>query len=300
MFTYVLLLATLPSLAVLVIFFWADRYEKESLFLLFRSFAYGVALPLPIGILQAVFQEPYQALTSVQQAVWAAPLLEEGLKYMVVLGVLYPSADLNEPYDGILYYVACGVGFAVHEDIGYILHHSLDGYLASVQTGDPTYFYSDSASITLLRSIPGHALFAAVSGYCLGRARCDDRSSTRLWLMSALGGAILTHMLFNGIASTTGLTWLLVYTAVLCGGVVLLVRDALARSPFAAPSDELSILQRKALRDSAAYREGNAGLFGVLTLLGLAWVGVMYGVSGWVYSLIATQWMPALESILGQ
>jgi hypothetical protein len=69
---------------------------------------------------------------------------------------------------------------------------------------------------------------------------------------------------------------------------VLLIRDALARSPFAAPSHELSILQRKALRDSEAYSEGNLGLFGVLTLLGLGWVGLMYGVSGWLFAMVAS------------
>jgi RsiW-degrading membrane proteinase PrsW (M82 family) len=115
MFTYILILATLPSLVVLVIFFWADRHEKESLFLLFRSFAYGAAIPVVIALLQALFQDAYQALTRAQQVTLVAPLLEEGLKFAVALGVLYRSADLNEPYDGILYYVACGVGFAVHE-----------------------------------------------------------------------------------------------------------------------------------------------------------------------------------------
>jgi hypothetical protein len=69
---------------------------------------------------------------------------------------------------------------------------------------------------------------------------------------------------------------------------VLLIRDALARSPFAAPPHELSILQRKALRESEAYSKGNLGLFGVLTVLGLVWVGMMYGLSGWLFATVAS------------
>ena len=50
-----------------------------------------------------------------------AALLEEGLKFIVMKRVVSRSHHFNEPFDGMLYYVAVAVGFAVYEDFTYIL-----------------------------------------------------------------------------------------------------------------------------------------------------------------------------------
>lgn len=146
-------------------------------------------------------------------------LVEEGLKYLVVMRLAFHHPAFNEPYDGMIYAITTSLGFAALENVLYVLQ--------------------GGAQIALVRgvlSVPGHALFAAAMGYYLGKARFARTNSQQLRnLYRALLVPVLLHGVFDLLLSSN--------RTILAAGVVPFsigmwimamrqVRLAELRSPF--------------------------------------------------------------------
>lgn len=96
-----------------------------------------------------------------EQAVHAfllVALVEEFSKFIFVRGILYRNPNFNEPFDGIVYSVMVGMGFATFENILYVS----DGGIAT-------------AVLRMFTAVPAHASFAVLMGYYLGKAKFEHR-----------------------------------------------------------------------------------------------------------------------------
>lgn len=172
-------LATAPGVAVMLYIYLKDKHEREPFGLLLRAFFYGILSSL----LTIIVSMPINAVVTIhekdltEQAVHAfliVALVEELCKFLFVRGVLYHNKNFNEPFDGIVYSVMVGMGFATFENILYVR----DGGL-------------EVAILRMFTAVPAHASFAVLMGFYLGRAKFEHKKG--YYALHALGVATLFH-----------------------------------------------------------------------------------------------------------
>jgi RsiW-degrading membrane proteinase PrsW (M82 family) len=189
----VIVVATAPVWALLTFFYVRDRYDKEPRALLVRVFLYGMGVTMvaaltgvwSLNFLRQVAPEGSLAYLVIENFIVVA-LVEEGLKYWVVMRQAYRHPAFNEPYDGMIYAITTSLGFAALENILYVAQGGLQ-----------------IAFMRGVLSVPGHALFAAAMGYYLGRAkfaRTDGKEQQNL--RRALLVPVLLHGTYDVLLSS--------------------------------------------------------------------------------------------------
>lgn len=111
-------------------------------------------------------------------------LIEEGMKFAAVYAGVYRHVVFDEVIDGIIYTVAASMGFATLENIAYVLEGGLG-----------------VGAMRAVLSVPGHAFFAAVMGYNIGRAKFAGGRQWG-WLASGVLLAALAHALYDAVILT--------------------------------------------------------------------------------------------------
>lgn len=165
-----LLLAIAPGVAICLFIYSKDRYEKEPLINLAVSFLLGMLSTFLPLLVQAVTGDMigraghHDFLSYAIFAYLIVAFSEEGSKFLMLRLYAYPKKIFNEPFDGIVYSVMVGMGFATLENIEYVLHYG-------IRTGFVRFFLS----------VPAHGAFAVLMGYYMGLARFNRSGS--VWLM---------------------------------------------------------------------------------------------------------------------
>ena len=139
------------------------------------------------------FGRPELVLVSV-----VAPIVEELLK---PIGLLFVMKRLKTPYEGVLYGVACGMGFAMIENLLYELFILI-------------WYGSDAWTINAFARGIGstvlHAVGPAAIGYGIALSNQMEKPMTQYASFSYVFG-VLMHGLWNGIATMPlmleGKTW---------------------------------------------------------------------------------------------
>jgi len=234
-----LALALAPGVAIGLYVYLKDHHEREPLGLLIKAFTFGIlatlitlAVSIPINHYFPLYEQDL-----FDQAVHAFVLVafvEELSKFIFVRGILYRNANFNEPFDGIVYSVMVGMGFATFENLLYVL----DGGVST-------------ALLRMFTAVPAHASFAVLMGYFLGKAKFHHQSKP--YTLYALLVATLFHGMYDYF-------WFISFMpAVWIGAVASLVaaiffaRKAMllhqAASPFRI--ENLSVLDEPDLANSA-------------------------------------------------
>jgi len=175
-----LAIALAPGFAIGMYIYLKDKHEREPIGLLMRSFLFGV---LSIFVTLAISRVISQFITIdetnlSEQAVHAffiVALVEEFSKFIFVRGILYNNKNFNEPFDGIVYTVMVGMGFATLENILYVFNGGGVG----------------TAIMRMFTAVPAHATFAVLMGFYLGKAKFEHKKS--YYAFHALGVATLFH-----------------------------------------------------------------------------------------------------------
>jgi RsiW-degrading membrane proteinase PrsW (M82 family) len=179
---FLLALAVAPGIAVCLFIYSLNKYGRGSMRYLVLSFVLGMAATLPAMLLQMLAEdvrdEPsrHSILSYAWYAYIVVALSEEGSKFLVLRCYAYPKKSFGSPFDGIVYSVMIGMGFATIENIEYVHQFGLE-------TGFSRFFLA----------IPAHASFAVLMGYPAGKAKSDRPHA--FWLM--LQG-LLVAVLFHG------------------------------------------------------------------------------------------------------
>jgi RsiW-degrading membrane proteinase PrsW (M82 family) len=172
-------IATAPGFAIGLYIYLKDKHEREPIGLLVKAFIYGILST----ILTLIISIPISSLVPIEehnigeQAVHAfllVALIEEFSKFIFVRGVLYRDKNFNEPFDGIVYSVMVGMGFATFENILYVWEGGVN-----------------TALLRMFTAVPAHASFAVLMGYFLGKAKFDHKPSYSS--LYALGVATFFH-----------------------------------------------------------------------------------------------------------
>jgi RsiW-degrading membrane proteinase PrsW (M82 family) len=193
----VLILAIAPGLFLLWFFYKKDKLEPEPKHLIVKTFFLGVALAVPVLIVQLPF---LWLLPEVFLAVVIAPITEELGKFLVVRWGIYRNAEFDEPVDGIVYGATAALGFATIENIFYLL----GAYLAPgniFKGATPGEAVWTLFAIRSLLSVPGHALWGSLWGYALGVAKFSTPEKGRALVRNGLLLAMFSHALFNAFLS---------------------------------------------------------------------------------------------------
>ncbi len=183
----ILLSAIIPVILIASLFYFLDR-NREPLKVVIRAFILGMAsiiLLLFVLMFDPIPRPPQDGrfASAFILSFYHAGFYEELAKYLVFIFGLFYHRHFDEWYDGILYGVVIGLGFAFVENIKYF-----DRYLAEM-----------GSQIIIVRSLfamPMHALCGGIMGFYLGKAKFTPR---RHRVVSLIFLALLVPILMHGL-----------------------------------------------------------------------------------------------------
>jgi len=185
----IIVAAFIPAFCIASIFYFLDK-NREPLKAVIWAFLLGVAsvfLLIP-AILYDPIGKPVQdggLASSLILSFYHAGFFEELAKFIAFMVGIYTHNAFNEWYDGILYGVMIGLGFAFLENVEYFRR-----------------FLDDMGNqiiiVRSLLSMPLHALVGGIMGFYLGKARfTPNRKEAPLFIAMGLFVPIFAHGIFN-------------------------------------------------------------------------------------------------------
>lgn len=234
-----LLCAVIPMMLYLGLIWWLDRYDREPIWLVLLTFAWGALGGVLFALLGSSFaMDRLIALIGDESAnqlsaVIIAPLVEEPTKAMILFVIMF-SRYFDHSADGFVYGAAAGLGFGMTENFLYFTTMSDDlmGWVFMVVVR--TFF-----------SAVMHGCATSCVGACLGFARFRGPIAK---VLAVPGGFILAmsiHGLWNGLLTLQEFhpewPWLTVANFVLFPIEVLLLLAVFQLALW----DERSILRRE-------------------------------------------------------
>lgn len=188
-------LSIAPGIAICLYIFLKDRFNKEPKLNLFVCFLLGCISILPAVLIQLFTTKPVEhlmgegiAFTAIFSYVIVA-ISEEGSKYVMLRYYAFPKKSFDEPFDGIVYSVMVGMGFATIENIGYVMQHGIG-----------------TAFLRMFLSVPAHATFAILMGYFVGKAKFIP-AKRNFYLFLGLFWAVFFHGTFDFLLFMQQNTW---------------------------------------------------------------------------------------------
>ena len=181
--------ALLPAI-LLWGYIWKMDRKKEPTSLLIKATCYGVLICLPVAMVESMisgvlFGEggPTTLFGTTVDAFMVAAIPEEAFKLFALHRILKNNPYFDEHFDGIVYAVCVGLGFAGLENILYLFDNA-----------------DDWLSVAFLRSlmaVPGHYAFAVLMGYYYSVYHFVNRSRrTRAMILVA---PVLAHGLYDAL-----------------------------------------------------------------------------------------------------
>lgn len=180
-----LALSIAPGIAICLYIFLKDRFNTEPKITLIACFLLGCAAIIPAILIQtfASSQIGYYTGKDIPFIAFFAfivvALSEELSKYMMLRLYAFPKKTFDEPYDGIVYSVMVGMGFATAENIGYVMQSGLS-----------------TALLRMFLSVPAHATFAILMGYFVGKAKFNTGKRVQ-YLLLGIFWATFFHGMFD-------------------------------------------------------------------------------------------------------
>ena len=168
--------------------------QPEPMSQMLKAFLYGALICIPVsfvenyisGTLFAPEGSPSTLMGSTLEAFLVAAVPEEGFKLLALWLILRHNPFFDEHYDGIVYAVCVGLGFAAVENVGYVLMHS-DAWLSVAVT-------------RALLAVPGHYAFAVFMGYYYSLYHFGQKSAKNL--LSIFFIPVLAHGCYDAFALT--------------------------------------------------------------------------------------------------
>lgn len=176
-----LILAIAPGFAISLFIILKDEYNKEPRKHLIFSFILGMVAIFPALVIESFFSllevGPFTKTIQgigIKAYVYVA-MVEELCKFIMLRYYAYRQTEFDEPFDGIVYAVMVGMGFATLENIFYV-------YQYGTATG----------WVRMFMAVPAHASFAILMGYFMGRAKFSPKREQQL-MWTGLLWAVLFH-----------------------------------------------------------------------------------------------------------
>lgn len=183
--------ALLPAI-LLGLYIWKKDKQPEPTGQLIKAVLLGVGICLPVAFVELIIQkglfgfsggQPLTLFGTTVEAFFVAALPEEAAKLLALWIVLRKNPHFDEHFDGIVYAVCVGLGFAAIENVFYVLGSD------------------DWMSVAIARSllaVPGHYAFAIIMGYYYSVYHFVDHSKKYAALI--LIAPFLAHGVYDSLA----------------------------------------------------------------------------------------------------
>lgn len=182
--------ALLPAI-LLWLYIWKKDTQKEPTCWLVKAVLWGIGICIPVALVEGGIEallfgvdgKPSSLLGTTTLAFVVAALPEETFKLFALWMVLRKNPYFDEHFDGIVYAVCVGLGFAAFENIMYVFSEE---------------DWVSTAIIRALLAVPGHYAFAILMGYYYSVYHFVDHSpkvAARVLLVP-----ILVHGSYDAIA----------------------------------------------------------------------------------------------------
>lgn len=191
MSTSLLFLALLPGILIIIYIFRKDRVEHEPWNLIFRLVGLGAFSCIPAMFLETLmegigpgFSEGTLAY-AVYEAFMVAALCEEICKYALLRFGSWKNPNFDFRFDGIVYGVSVAVGFALLENILYVMQ---GGFYTALMRG--------------VLAVPLHSFCGVFMGISYGAAKKHSIERRHIRAASAKFRAIAVPFMIHGIYDT--------------------------------------------------------------------------------------------------
>ena len=181
--------ALLPPLVLLVLIWRVDKMEKEPASLIVKALVLGAASGLVASVVESVLSIPIEAAFGTSGLTYYAvdtfvgvALVEEGVKYLVVMWIVWRHAEFNCRFDGVVYAAAASLGFAMLENVMYVF--TMGGL--------------ETALLRAFTAIPGHTIFGVFMGMFVGQAKYCKHAGKESAVAPLLVLALVVPIAFHG------------------------------------------------------------------------------------------------------
>lgn len=191
-----LTVALLPAI-LLLLYIWKKDPQKEPTGQLVKAVLWGVAICIPIGFVELGIQEvlfrgkmPTDLWSSTAQAFLLAAVPEEAAKLFALWLILRKNPYFDEHFDGIVYAVCVGLGFAAIENVFYVLQSEEEWLTVGI--------------VRSLLAVPGHYAFAVLMGFYYSLYHFVDHSKKTaicILLVPVIAHGIYDAIAFIGVVS---------------------------------------------------------------------------------------------------
>ena len=237
-----LLVAALAPVAILMYYVYHKDINPEPKNLVFKGFLYGVLATFvstlvsgPLLRMGYFTLQPETIREAIKVSFLGAAIPEELAKLLMLWLLLRRNPHFDERYDGIVYAVAVGLGFAAFENLQYVIASGADWMQVSFGRA--------------LLAVPGHFSFAVVMGYYYSRYHFYGKQSDKVKILLY---PVLLHGFYDSIVFSSNLGGGLsgLFTAVLLVFCFWLFSSTRKRiRSEAADNDNYNLI----MRDSAPY-----------------------------------------------
>ncbi len=215
----IILASLIPGVLWVWFFHSKDRFEKEPLGIVVKTFIFGALAVIPAALYELPFRSFIAPGATIFTYFWVSffviGLGEEFFKFLAIYFSAYHSSEFNEPVDAIVYAVTAGLGFSVVENMLYTATFGI--HVAPVRA--------------VIASL-AHASFSGLIGVYMGRAKFGSqpkRDITFGLILAASLHGLYDFILLSHIASP-------LFSIALVGVLYYYLRhqidEALSKSPF--------------------------------------------------------------------
>ena len=193
--------AVIPAVFLMMKVYQLDRLEQESPALLWTLVKAGIFSALIALVAERVLSSLLGMVVPYNHPAYSVLLYfvvvacsEEGAKYFMLHRRTWLSPEFNCQYDGVVYAVFVSLGFALWENISYVLHYGFS-----------------TAVVRAVTAIPGHTCFGVFMGVFYGLARKAENQgesdNSLIFRICTVLVPVLLHGAYDYIASTNTNTW---------------------------------------------------------------------------------------------
>ncbi len=212
------IIAILPPLAFMLYIHRLDRIEEEPHGLILKALVLGAIAVIPAALVEVllgmipIFSAGGIIGAALKSFIVIAPI-EEAVKLGVVLLFIWNSSHFNEENDGIVYTGAAAIGFALLENIFYVLQSGLGTGIMRAVT-----------------SIPLHTFTGVLMGYFVGIAKfAPDTGKRNRTVWTGFVIAYLIHAVYDTLvlsATAAALLIIPLVVALFVFGIIYLKKGA--------------------------------------------------------------------------
>lgn len=199
--------AVIPAVVLLVKVYKVDHLDKESPRLLWNLVVRGVIATVFAMLTEWIGEFVLSSFVQEQTVLYnfllyfiVVAVSEEGFKYLLMKQRTWKDPEFNFQFDGVVYAVFVSLGFALWENISYVLMYGFG-----------------TALIRAVTAVPGHACFGVFMGAWYGLAKKYEsygmHSQSKTCRVVALLSSIALHGCYDFTASIENQNYAWIFVA---------------------------------------------------------------------------------------